>query len=288
MKLFKFSILSLFAAMVALTSCSDDDGSAIYKDAAYSFAQATISASYTPGSIDSEIPILIVRDTKIGADTLKIKTVIEVEGSMEFATSVVYFEDGQSAVTLPLTLNPDLTPGTYKAELSFKDSLVSVVGDCTCNVTVNIDYNWVSLGKGHFIDQFTLGTGVYEVEILQAEGFERFRVLNPYNEGHASDAGEWADWLTGKYPEYIEFWTEEDGVTIGFNPIDLGINYEAVAGQGIVAYPYYYFNSTLENGAYTCWYAEGYACLAPYYYVSGLGGWNYTTKLGTIQIIFPD
>ncbi len=289
MKLFKFSILSLFAAMVALTSCSEDGYWDGYKDkgTVYSFAQGAISASYTPGEIASEIPVVVTRNNTNETITLPITAVIDVDGSMSVPAELT-FESGEASATLALTLNPELTPGTYEAQLSFDGELCSVTGDCICNVTVNVDYNWVSLGKGHFIDQFTLGTGVYEVEILQADGFERFRVLNPYNEGHASDAGEWADWLTGKYPEYIEFWTEEDGETIGFNPIDLGINYQGVDGQGIVAYPYYYFNSTLGNGAYTCWYKDGYACLAPYYYIVGVGGWNYTTAFGCIQIIFPE
>lgn len=289
MKLFKFSILSLFAAMVALTSCSEDGYWDGYKDkgTVYSFAQAAISASYTPGSIDAEIPVIVSRNNTSGDVTLPISAVIDVEGSMSVPAQVS-FKNGEASATLALALNPDLTPGTYSAELSFDSDQCSVVGDSICEVTITIDYSWVSLGYGYFMDQFVLGSGIYEVEILQAEGFERYRVVNPYNQGHASDDGEWADWLTGKYPKYLEFWTEDDGKTIGFNPVDLGINYEGVAGQGIVAYPYYYFNSTLGNGAYTCWYQEGHACLSPYYYINGVGGWNYTTKMGVIQILLPE
>lgn len=288
MKLFKFSILSLFAAMVALTSCSEDGYWDGYKDkgTVYSFAQDAVSASYTPGAIDSEIPVIVTRNNTSGDVTLPITAVIGVEGSMTVPAEV-QFKSGEASATLVLALNPDLTPGKYQVKLSFDEESVSVSGSNVCTVTVNVDYSWVSLGYGYFMDGFVLGSGVYEVEILKAEGEERYRVMAPYDEGHASDAGEWADWLTGSYPEYLEFWTDEDGKTIMWDGFALGINYEGSASQPIYAYPAYYFNG-LSQADSSYWYQPGYAVLGVYYYVPALGGgWNYATQ-PVIQIVLPE
>ena len=32
---------------------------------------------------------------------------------------------------------------------------------------------------------------------------------------------------------------------------------------------------------------DGYIQIAPYYYIDGLGGWNYTQKDGVIYIVLP-
>lgn len=290
MKLFKFPILAILAVATMLTACSDDgywDGYEANGDE-YSISQSAVNLNCTPGAVDSVITIQVMRSNAIGNVTIPLEVDYSAEGVFSFPTEVT-FANGSKTADVNIAVNPDLVPGKYIGTVELNDSIspVSVSGNAECVITINVQYNWVSLGIGEFYDGFTLGNQYFNVEIMKAEGAERYRVMNPYKEGMNADTGEWEDWRNGKSTPYIEFWTEEDGVSIDFEPFAIGVNYEGVAGQDIVAYPYYYFASTAGNGAYTSWYQKGYACLAPMYYIDGLGGFNYTTNFGCIQIILP-
>lgn len=290
MKLFKFPILAIMAVVTMFAACSDDGYWDGYdeKGDVYSLSQSTLNVTCTPGAVDSVITVQVIRNHANGDVTLPLDVTVGQDGAFAIPSEVT-FANGSKTADINIAVNPDLTPGSYTASVAFSDSLVSVSGNAVCDITLTVSYNWVSMGTGQFFDGFMLGNNYYNVEIMEAEGFERYRVMRPYNEGMNADHGEWADWRTGKYPEYIEFWTAADGETIDFTPFNSGILYEATAGQAIGVYPYYYFSSTVGNGAFTCWYDEAhtYACISPYYYISGVGGWNYTTKFGCIQIILP-
>ena len=191
-------------------------------------------------------------------------------------------------VSLPVTLsdvydvtfdakNPDVLHNITLSSSSFDFKNGETVA------TIVVTVNWVSIGTGLFIDGFVTGDFENECEILQAEGFQRWRVMHPYDQGMEADAGEWEDWRTGNYPEFFEFW--EEGEYLTWDPISLGLNYQATSGQPMYSYP----PSAMDKSMKNCkWYMPGYACLSPYYFVPALnGGWDYSGKFGVVQIIFP-
>ena len=138
---------------------------------------------------------------------------------------------------------------------------------------------------GTFQDNWALG-GTYSVEIQKAQGFYRYRVIDPYKEGLTNDDGAWENWIAmGTRCPYIEFWeTGNDGLIL-FNNFALGINYQAVASQPIRAYHASSFSGTDSSFSKKV-DAKTYQ-LAPYYYINGVGGWNNTEYDGVIVITLP-
>ena len=138
---------------------------------------------------------------------------------------------------------------------------------------------------GKFQDNWALG-GTYSVEIQKAQGFDRYRVMDPYKEGLTNDDGDWQNWISmGTRCPYIEFWETGEGDLVRFNNFALGINYEGAASQPIRAYHASSFSGTVPTFSKKL-DAKTYQ-LAPYYYINGLGGWNYTEYNGVILIALP-
>ncbi len=283
MKLTKFAVMALAIMISTLTSCSDKGywDEYVPEGPEYSFEQAT--PKFTTKETNPTVTVNVIRSTTKGAATVEI-TATKVSEGVTVPTSVT-FEDGKNCAPLDIKLTNGIPGPAYTATLSFgKDVAMSPSAEKTCVCTINIDYNWISLGNGQFADLFMLGEKYFDVEIRQAEGFKRYRVIKPYHEGMAADTGEWEDWRTGEYPEYIEFWDNGDGV-IQFNSWNCGIIYEANPGDYIVAYPGSRFNGgSIANNV---WAEPGYACFSPYYYIDGLGGFNNSTKFGVVQVILP-
>lgn len=266
-----------------LTSCSDKGYWKEYvpEGTEYSFEQPKLEIETTDANTD--ITIKVVRSTKKGESTVGL-TADKVSEGLTIPASVT-FADGENVASVTVTLANAVPGSPYKATIGFeKDVVTSPSANTTVALSVSMSYNWVSLGTGQFMDQFILGGKYYNVEIQQAEGFGRYRVIKPYDEGMATDDGEWEDWRTGEYPAYIEFWESGDQLT--WNPWNTGIIYQANPGDYIVAYPGNYFNgATTANNV---WYKPGYAILSPYYYIDDVGGWNYTGNAGVVQIILPE
>ncbi|MDE6859823.1 MAG: hypothetical protein K2J65_05375 [Duncaniella sp.] len=285
-------LMGAASLILALSSCSDDGYWDEYneKEVTYSFEQSTLNVETVKDA--NTFTINVVRSTKKGATILPItlSNVADVtfdgadpSNNITLSTNTLTFEDGQNEASIDVTINC-LGGHEYVGQLSFPAEQVSVSGSSVCEMTFATEHNWVSLGTGLFIDQFFLGDGEYPVEILQAEGFNRWRVLQPYTAGMEADDGGLADWRTGTYPAYLEFW--QVGEYLTWTPISLGVNYQAVSGQAIWSYPPSALGSSMRNCR---WYQPGYAVLAPYYFIPKLnGGFDQTGSLGVVQIIFPE
>lgn len=278
--------------ILTLTSCSDDGYWDEYKEpeVRYSFEQPTLNVE-TVKDINT-FTINVVRNTKKGSTTLPITLTDVVDitnggndpvNNISLSANSVTFEDGQNVASVDVSINC-LGGHEYVGVLSFPADQRSVAGSSVCEMSFATEHNWVSLGTGLFIDQFFLGSGEYPVEILQAEGFNRWRVLQPYTAGMEADDGELGDWRTGNYPAYLEFW--QVGQNLTWTPINLGVNYQAASGQAIWCYPPSAVGASMSNCR---WYQPGYACLSPYYFIPKLnGGFDQTSSFGCIQIIFPE
>lgn len=284
-KIFSAAIL----AVSALSSCSDSG----YWDEApleqgYSFQCATYNEALTPGAAEIVIPVR--RTVTAGEEVINIAFTPDAKCPGDISVPAqVKFEDGSNTANIVISIANAMPPATYSGKLKFQGE-ASDAGIAELTIKCPVDYTWVSLGTGIYIDQWALASDdnvlETEVEIMQAEGFQRWRVIKPYNKGMAEDIGDWTDWRTGKYPAYVEFWeiTSNGETLLTWNPFSFGLNYQAKANQPIYCYPPSALGATMGNCR---WYEPGYACLSPYNYIKNVGGWDFSANFGVIQIIFP-
>jgi hypothetical protein len=96
-----------------------------------------------------------------------------------------------------------------------------------------------------------------------------------------------ADWLDpNSTVNPLEVWIE-DGLVF-YDDFPLGINYEASKDQPIYGYHPWGWSSMQDPSFWAHNKIDGKVIqLAPYYYIDGLGGWNYTQKDGVILITLP-
>lgn len=211
----------------------------------------------------------------------------------DFTVSSFTFAEGEYKTTATVDISNLEIGEDLDLTLTLNDAdNISKSGISETSLTCNKDYNWVSLGTGTYTDAFATGSdanpnGVTsDVEIYQAEGFSRYRVMAPYTAYLASDQGaaDWSTWISAnKAASYIEFYTVDD--VVYFNAFCLGLAYQGVSTQLIYAYHPAAFSGL--SSEHNKWVDSKTVQLAPYFYISGLGGWNYTTYDGVILITLP-
>lgn len=182
MKLFKFSILSLFAAMVALTSCSEDGYWDGYKDkgTVYSFAQDAINCNYTPATIEDSIIVTITRNTTAGTDTLSIDATFDSDVLIA-STSEIVFNAGDNTAEMVIYINNLGIGQSVSGTLAFNEELVSVAGSAICEINVSLDYTWVSAGSCQAFSSWAGNQAPAIIPIEKAEeGDGLYRLNSPY------------------------------------------------------------------------------------------------------------
>lgn len=292
MKISKYLFATAVLALT-LSSCSSDGYWDQYDqpEPRYSFEQTALNVATVKST--NTFTVKAVRNVKNGDVSLPV-TLSDVYDvtfdaknpdvlhNITLSSSSFDFKNGENVATIDVTINCD-GGHQYQAQLAFPADDKSVAGSNKCTMTFTTEHNWVSIGTGIFIDAFVTGDFENECEFLQAEGFQRWRVMHPYDQGMEADAGEWEDWRTGNYPEFFEFW--EEGENLTWAPVSLGLNYQATSGQPMYSYPPAAMDKSMKNCK---WYMPGYACLSPYYFVPALnGGWDWSGNFGAVQIIFP-
>jgi hypothetical protein len=274
----------MVVAVLFFTSCEADKGP-IYQPeyAGVSFQQARKDMVYVPTDTDTSVEIKVSRGTTKGAETIGLTS----DGSAIFSVpGSVTFNDGENEATFAVGFG-DLAFGVdYIIDIALPAEKVSPAGTNVLKLVVSKDYEWVPLGKAKFSDTWTLGPKVYSVDVLKADGYERYRLVKPYAEGLKDDDGEWEDWISNADgPEYVDFW-DIGGELIRFRTYLLGINYEANATTPIKCYYPADLSSTLDF-ARTKKISDKVYQFAPYFYMDGVGGWNRTTYDNVIRIELP-
>jgi hypothetical protein len=278
-----FSILMLLSLCV-FTSCEQENEGVIYdaNNQGLSFTFNTFEFSAPANNPVISVPVY--RAVADEAFTSSITVSTSAPGVT--APSSVSFAAGEQETTIDINLGQELGVGVIATiTITLNEADASVGGVAETSVTAYKEYVFESLGMGTFQDNWALG-GTYSVEIQKAQGFDRYRVIDPYKEGLTNDDGGWENWIAmGTRCPYIEFWETGEGNLILFNNFALGINYQAVASQPIRAYHASSFSGTnpefskkVDNKTYQ---------LAPYYYINGVGGWNKTEADGVIVITLP-
>jgi hypothetical protein len=278
-----FSILMLLSLCV-FTSCEQENEGVIYdaNNQGLSFTFNTFEFSAPANNPVISVPVY--RAVADEAYTSSITVSTSAPGVT--APSSVSFAAGEQETTIDINLGSELGVGVIATiTITLNEADASVGGVAETEISAYKEYVFESLGMGTFQDNWALG-GTYSVEIQKAQGFDRYRVIDPYKEGLTNDDGEWENWIAmGTRCPYIEFWETGEGDLILFNNFALGINYQAVASQPIRAYHASSFSGTnpefskkVDNKTYQ---------LAPYYYINGVGGWDKTEADGVIVITLP-
>ena len=296
MKLNKVLFGLTIVAAALFSSCNKDNEGAIYSNqgnAGVSFTASTLESVAVPAS-NPVFDVEIVRGNVSGAASGTISASLKA-GDTEVSGVTVSgynFADGQNATTVSVNIAPLEVGVVGTLTLTIADTDASVGAVKTTTIKVSKAYEWKSLGIGTYTDAWTTGSeanpnGVtVNVEIMKAEGFDRYRIMNPYKEYLASDQGaaDWGDWIASSSAAYIEFYTV-DGI-IYYDDIFLGLNYQGDKTQPIYAcHPSGWSSLSSDHNK---WWDDKTAQFAPYYYIPALdGGWNNSQYDGVIIVTLP-
>ena len=84
------------------------------------------------------------------------------------------FAAGENMTKVTVNVSPLEIGKELNITLTLDNTNEPVSGSNTVSVTVNKDYNWVSLGTGTFADVLAFTEKPYNVEIQKADGFDRY------------------------------------------------------------------------------------------------------------------
>lgn len=282
------SFVFSFLLLGFLTSCEQDNMGVEYKDTkGYTFSNSTLnSVTVQPNS--PEFTVDLYRSNALEALTGNVSVtatrVDDTKVPFEGVTAGGFsFAAGETKTTFVVNVEPLPIGIEINVALTFSEDLVSIDGVNSTVVKVNKDYNWISLGKGKYIDNWSSGVE-YSVEINKAEGFDRYRAMAPYVESLKNDDGEWEDWIAASSAPFVEFWTEKDDL-VTFAPFFMGLNYQADTKQPIFANHPSRFQNQSPN--FNKWLDDKRVQLAPYYYIEDVGGWNESQANNVIIITLP-
>lgn len=301
MKIFTYIQIALVMLLVGgLASCSEND----YWDGAttqegYTFNANSQSFTFTNNDVFETVEIPVTRSTTKGEATLPITATFSSDKVSGPAS--VTFADGQNTANYVITCKGFDMGDEETAILEFDNSLVSTSGKDSTHVSILLDYVWNSIGEGKFNDAFWFEDN-YDVEFLQNETYpNRYRLVKPYA-GFIESEGATA---SSSISNYLEFWVLSKGDVVRgqtcptdglvyFPDCNTGYHYDSYDADVNILHPskftslsdpsnwtYSKVLSTQENGM------PAQVQLAPYEYMYGVGGWNYTQYNGVITITFP-
>lgn len=292
------------AVFAGFSSCSDDDtidrNYGVDNDEVYFPASLpkTIELAIDANSFDVELRRVRTAD----AITVPIQ-VTDESGLFNIPTSVSFAAGADKAVlTVGYSLD-DINYGDFKTVVLkiADDSFTSPYGASSYTFSAGLNEPWTSLGKGKYSDVF-LFDNTYDAEIQQNDVDPTvFRVVNPYAqglaaEGYGQNAGP---------SEYVQFRILQPGekvydttVTMEnlviFDTFRTGWFHDSYEAEVQCFWPGRFTKFPEESGwtfnkvvSYQENGTPAVVQLAPYYYMDGVGGWDYTQRDGMITIIFP-
>ncbi|MCD8031530.1 MAG: hypothetical protein LUF85_12100 [Bacteroides sp.] len=257
-------ILGVFTVFVCFfTSCSKDNEGTEYMqtNVGVSFYWSNHNVVLIPANEGFNVEIL--RGDLNGSATISISSTDE-SGVFSVPSSVT-FADGEGVAKLFISVNveDDLELETnYPLVLSIAEKgQLSPGAIQTATINVTKDYDWILLGTGTFYEYFVSGE-IFEVEIYQADGFDRWRVMNPY-EGLKSVFP--SSYMNKPIPN-LDFWITKEGY-VYYEPFNIGYKY--AGDTEIIAYHPLDFETGDES--YNIRLDEKTFQLAPIYNIPGTG-----------------
>ncbi len=297
MKNYYYNLFIALMAVAGLAACSDNDDD--YQWATVTGNQVYFSnqlpASYSISKNTNSISIPINRVKTDEAITVNLSHT-DATGFYNVPASVS-FAQGESEATINVTYNPD----DVNYDESHRDTITitstdytTVYGSSSYAFSAMMPSPYVSLGKGTLSDGFfgfTTTVTVYQNQ----EQKNTFRIFNGYDPVDDGNQDEYLQFTILKPGDVVAGQTVQAENIVFYEDYNTGYHHPTYDADVLVCHPYG-FNSTKDqaNWSYNrvvAYQADGTTPgevrLAPFYYMDGVGGWNYTQNDGIITIIFP-
>lgn len=245
------SILAVAVVALSVAACNVDNIKEVYlpSDNEVSFVQSTV--------VSTEINAKATNfDIEVSRTNTNGILQIPVDGSKLPAgvtcAANVTFADGEAKAALSLNVSAMEVGKQYKGSVSLvpandANGYQEHIAITTANVTLAKAYTWIELGKGQIYDGLALqpsadDLGIMPVTVQQAEGFKRWRIINPFDTKQLQKAWDPAFLNTKQLTTVIEVYALEDGKHLKFDgPIKTGLTYVTLNPEGHI---YYYFPSS--------------------------------------------
>lgn len=301
MKINKYLCGLAVGVSMLFASCNTDNMGAEFDGTSagqgITFAAAKLTATAVQAS-NPQFQIPIYRSNIIGDYTGSVAATGTIDGEAAdcFSVSGFTFKSGEAKADITVDVSALEIGKVLELTLAYTDSTnMNPTNIEKVTVNVSVEYTWQSLGTGTFVDAWATGSDanpdgvVAKVEILKAEGFDRYRVVKPYAEYLASPQGaaDWDNWISlSSTVQNLDIWIE-DGLAF-YEDFPLGLNYQGDSTQPIYGCHPWGWSSMQDPSFWAHNKMEGKTIqLAPYYYIDGVGGWNYTQYDGVILITLP-
>ena len=297
------TLFCLAAVSTALVSCNESyepyEWGEQDVDGCYGVYFPAQKSEYTLDPSDpTKATIAVARTVSDGAIEVP---VVVADTSGIFTVSSLAFEDGQSESSISLEFDNTVVGKTYY--VSFKIEDPQYASKYSSN-PIALDFRvtrekWNNLGQGTWYeDGYFTFTAPVPVTILQNDGdHNQYRVEMKNEDGNL---------YTDKQDTYFEFELLQKGGTLADQKITTeGLVYFSIYDTG-------YYNSNYPSApiwfvhpaSFSSYATEDYwqynkvvqykedktpaaIQFAPYYYINGVGGWNYSQQDGVISLVFP-
>ena len=304
MKKYIYSIMVAMLALAGFTACSSDDDNIEPGtwDAAENYANIYFEEDSKTEMIDPADPttttFTVSRRNTSGPLTVTFKELENTSNAFKVGQAV--FADGEETATVDVTFADAAIgdPHTLKVTVEGSDLVSAYSSDIVYTYTVT-RVKWNAIGKAKYRDDFVF-EDQWEVDVLQRDDDNSYyRILDPY--------GVWAEDLDGNQTDVLELHVTKKGDVINgitmteagvvdWYRINTGYFHPTYEADIYALHPQNFTSESLNTAAvYANSKVSGYLPdgktpgqiqLAPYWYMFGVGGWNYTTE-PTIFINLP-
>lgn len=296
MKKYYFNLFIALMAVMGFTACSSD------KDD-YEWATVTGNQVYFSNTLPTKYDISNKENTiKVPINRVKTDEAITVNLTHTDATgffnvpSTVSFAAGESKVDIVITYDPSAVAYDENHKDTLKiasEEYTTIYGATSYGFSAMMPSPYESLGKGVYKDTFfgyTTSVDIYQ-NTEQKNTFRLYGMFKPVDDGNADEYLQ----ITIMQPGTVlaEQTITEEGL-IYYDDTNTGYHHSTYDADILICHPYGFtstrdksmwgYNRVLE---YQSDGTPGEVQLAPFYYMNGVGGWNYSQKDGVIDIVFP-
>ena len=291
--------LNLFIALlgvVGFTACSSDDDD-------YQWATVTGNQVYFSNQLPSSYNIskatnsITVPISRVKTDEAITVNLTHTDDTGFFnVPSTVSFAAGQNKADIIITYDPEAVAYDEKHADVIKitnEDYTTLYGASSYSFSAMMPSPYKSLGKGTYKDTFFGYTTTVEIQqnTESPNVFRIFGCFGPVNDGNAED---YLQLTILKPGDVVAGQTVEQEGLIYYDDTNTGYHHSTYDADILVCHPYG-FNSTKDISMwgynrvleYQADGTPGEMQLAPFYYMNGVGGWNYSQKDGVIDIVFP-